>query len=124
MNTRAIGCILAGSIVFILIGILGLNLASSRVGCPSGIRWQELTYAPEGTPRPSPVVGEGTPVKLGSTFIGLATRSVYGPPGSVAVASGADRPAVIALDCGDGTFQTYTDTGAVTVPSPSVAAGG
>jgi len=124
MNVRAVGCIVVGAVVFILIGIAGLNLASSRVGCPTGIRWIELTYEPAGTPGPSPVAGEGTPVKLGSTFIGLATRGVYGPAGSEPSASGAPRPAVIALDCGDGTYQTYYLTGSAPAPTASPVPGG
>ena len=123
MNPRAIGCIAAGCIVFVLIGIAGLNLASSRVGCPSGIGWQDRAYAPQGTPAPSPVAGDGDPVKLGSTFIGLTTRAVYGPAGADPSASGTDRPEVIALDCGDGTFQTYRSTG-VLPTRPTAPTGG
>lgn len=118
MNVRAVGCIVVGALIFIGIGLVGLNLASSRVGCPSGIGWLDRTYEPMGTPGPSPVAGEGTPVKLGSTFIGLATRSVYGPEGTDPSASGASRPDVIAIDCGDGTFQTYrTAPGSSSAPS-------
>ncbi len=120
MNARAIGCIAAGSIVFVLIGILALNLASTRVGCPSALGWGSRSYAADGTPGPSPRVdGNGAPVSLGSTFIGLATRDVYGPPGTDPSAAGTDRPGVIALACGDGTFQTYRLVGADTTPGPS-----
>ncbi len=118
MNVRAIGCIVVGAVIFILIGLAGLNLASSRVGCPSGIGWLDRTYEPAGTPASSPVAGDGTPVKLGSTFIGLATRSVYGPAGTDPSASGSTRPDVIALDCGDGTFQTYRSSGAGSTSAP------
>jgi hypothetical protein len=120
VNVRAVGCIVVGALVFILIGIAGLNLASSRAGCPASIGWLELSYEPAGSPGPSPVAGEGTPVKLGSTFIGLATRSVYGPAGTDPSASGSARPDVIALDCGDGTFQTYR----VTKVGPPTSPGG
>jgi len=106
VNRRSIGCIVMGSVVFVLIGVAGLNLASNRTGCPAGIRWEQLTYEPRGTPAPTPDLA-GEPVELGSTFIGLATRTVYGPPGSGAAASGGPRPETIALDCGDGTYQSY-----------------
>ncbi len=123
MNARAIGCIAAGCIIFVLIGIAGLNLASSRVGCPSGIQWQDLAYGPQGTPAPSPMVGEDSPVKLGSTFIGLTTRTVYGPAAAGASPSGPNRPRVIALDCADGTFQTYRNTGVIPASSPRSTGG-
>ena len=108
MNFRAIGCIAAGSLAFILIGILGLNVASSRLGCPDRLQWRDLSYLPNGTPLASPSTGgTGAPVKLGVTFIGLTTRDIYGPPGSAPEASSVTRPAMIAMDCGDGTFVTY-----------------
>ena len=91
------------------------------LGCPSRIRWQDLAYRPEGTPAPSPVVGEGNPVKLGSSFIGLTTRAVYGPAGAQPSASSTARPDLIALDCGDGTYQTYRKSGVV--PDPVTNAG-
>ncbi len=123
MSRRAIAWIVAGSVVFILIGIAGLNLASSRVGCPAGLRWEALTYDAAGTPAPSPQVG-GSAVELGSTFIGLATRTVYGPPGSAAAASGGPRPDAIALDCGDGTYQAYRLSGVAPTVSPAAGGGG
>jgi hypothetical protein len=116
MNWRAIGCIALGSIVFVLIGIVGLNLATSRLGCPDRIQWKDLSYRPVGAPGPSPATGLGTAVKLGSTFVGLTTRDIYGPPGSSPSTSAADRPDVIAMDCGDGTFATYRISG----PAPTL----
>lgn len=119
MNGRAIGCIALGAIVFVLIGIAGINVASSRIGCPNRLQWGDRFYAPIGTPAPSPNVGDGgAPVKLGSTFIGLTTRAIYGPtsPGS---ASPAPQPGVIAMDCGDGRFQTYGKAGAAPTATPS-----
>jgi hypothetical protein len=120
VNWRAIGCIGLGSIAFVLIGILGLNVASSRIGCPDRLQWRDLSYTPTGTPAPSPQTGgSGAPAKLGSTFIGLTTRDIYGPPGSSASTSSADRPTVIAMDCGDGTYLTYRQAGAVPTLRPS-----
>jgi len=122
VNWRAIGCIGIGSVVFVLIGILGLNVASSRIGCPDRLQWRELSYAPIGTPAPSPQAGgSGAAVKLGSTFIGLTTRDIYGPPGSSPSASSSDRPGVIAMDCGDGSFLAYRLVGTVPTLSPSTS---
>lgn len=120
MNPRAIGCIGAGAIVFILIGILGLNIASSRIGCPDRLQWRDLSYTPTGTPAASPQTGGiGAAVKLGSTFIGLTTRDIYGPPGSGPASSAAERPLTIAMDCGDGTYLTYLQRGVVPTVTPS-----
>ena len=120
MNRRAIGCMAAGAIVFILIGLAGLNLASSRIGCPDRLQWRDLSYLPTGAPAPSPQTGgAGAAVKLGSTFIGLTTRDIYGPPGSGPASSAADRPQTIAMDCGDGTYLTYRQGAVVPTVTPS-----
>jgi hypothetical protein len=120
VNWRAIGCGVIGALVFIGIGIIGLNLASGRAGCPERIQWRELSYLPTGSPAPSPAFGvAGAPVKLGSTFIGLTTRDIYGPPGSRPSTLAADRPASIAMDCADGTFLTYRLSGTVPTLGPS-----
>jgi len=123
MTRRSIAWIVVGSIVFVLIGLAGLNLASSRVGCPAGVRWDAFTYEALGTPAPSPQVG-GDPTNLGSTFLGLATRAVYGPPGSSATASAGAHPDLIAMDCGDGTYQSYRYTGPAPTIGPSPGGGG
>jgi hypothetical protein len=124
VNVRAIGCIALGSLVFILVGIAGLNVASSRLGCPDRLQWRELSYLPAGTPAPSPNAGgSGAAVKLGVTFIGLTTREIYGPPGSSPDASSAARPELIAMDCGDGTFLTYRQGSAVPTITPLPSSG-
>ena len=127
MNWRAIGCIGLGSVVFIGIGLLGLSVATGRIGCPDRLQWRDLSYVPRGTPGPSPETGPGgSAAQLGSTFIGLTTRAVFGPPGSSPSANSADRPAVIALECGDGTFLTYVRAGPAptATPSPTSPPGG
>ena len=122
MNGRAIGCLALGAIVFVLIGIAGINVASSRIGCPDRLQWGDRFYAPTGTPAPSPETGgASTPVKLGSTFVGLTTRSIYGPPGSSSSDS-SGRPDLIAMDCGNGTFLTYRNAGQAPTATPSPAA--
>lgn len=112
MNWRAIGCLVTGVATFLAIGLLGLWLSLSRLdGCPAQLQWAERTYVPVGAPAAEASFAEpGVPVELGSTFIGLATRIVFGPPGSSPSQQAADRPETIALDCADGTFQTYRHT--------------
>lgn len=123
MNGRAIGCIALGAIVFVLIGIAGINVASSRIGCPSRLQWDDRLYAPIGTPAPSPDIGgHGAAVKLGSTFIGLTTRGIYGPSPVPGAVSPAPRPDLIAMDCANGHFQTYRNAGPAPTATPSAAA--
>lgn len=110
MTPRAIGCMTLGAIVFVGIGLLAFSMASAPDGCPDGLQWAERAYRPDGTPAPSPHLGEadaGEPVEIGSTFIGLGTRRVVAPPGTPASPSGQSRPDVVALECGGGTWQTY-----------------
>jgi hypothetical protein len=109
LNWRAIGCGVVAAAVFVGIGLLGMSFAFSRFdGCPPLLRWADRRYQPSGLPMDAPTFeSSGEPVPLGSTFIGLTTRSVFGPPGSRPSTAAADRPEQIALDCGDGSFQTY-----------------
>ena len=109
MNWRAAGCLVTGVVAFVALGVLGLSLALSRdAGCPASLQWAERVYEAEGTPAASPAFPtEGSAVELGATFIGLSTRAVYGPPGSSPSEQAADRPDRIALDCGDGSYQSY-----------------
>lgn len=120
MNWRVAGCLVAGVGSFVAIGLLGMWLAFGQLdGCPSQLQWAERSYLPAGAPAASPSFAEdGEPVELGSTFIGLITRSVFGPPGSAPSASAADRPDVIAVDCADGTFQTYVYSTSLPTPAP------
>lgn len=123
MNGRAIGCIALGAVIFVLIGVAGINVASSRVGCPDRLQWGDRFYAPVGTPASSPQIGIGRPpAKLGSTFIGLTTRTIYGPPGAQASGAAMARPDQIAMDCGNGGFQTYDKADAAPTVTPSPAA--
>jgi hypothetical protein len=120
MNRRAVGCLIAGVGTFLAVGLFGMSLALNRLdGCPSQLQWAERTYRSAGSPAPSPdFAGGGQAVELGSTFLGLATRRVYGPPGSSPSTAAADRPDEIALDCADGTFQSYRYTSDLPVASP------
>lgn len=114
MNWRAIGCGLLAAAVFVGIGLLGMSMAFSRLeGCPERLRWGAEAYLPVGatTERPAFTDG-GEPVEIGSTFIGLTTRRVWGPPGSVPISSlgpgmAFEQPQRIVLDCDDGSFQEY-----------------
>ena len=108
MNWRAIGCCGLAIVVFLAIGLYGMSLAFSRLdGCPGGLQWGNRAYLPAGSPVAKPSYGEGSPVAIGSTFIGLTTRQVWGPPGSKPSQAAADRPDRIFLDCGDGTVRAY-----------------
>jgi hypothetical protein len=114
VNWRAIGCGGLAAVVFVGIGLLGMSLAFSRLeGCPDRLQWGANGYLPLGATTDQPAFADGgEPVEIGSTFIGLTTRRVYGPPGSVPItslASGAvfEQPQHIVLDCDDGTFQEY-----------------
>jgi hypothetical protein len=120
MNLRAVGCLAAGVGSFLAIGLLGMWLAFGQLdGCPASFQWAERTYLAAGSPAASPSFAEpGDPVELGSTFIGLTTRAVYGPPGSAPSASAADRPETIAVDCADGTFQSYAYSASLPTPVP------
>ena len=107
MNLRAAGCLVVGVAAFIAMGVWGLSLAlRDAEGCPPTLQWADRAYVSQGTPAPSPDVG-GPAVDIGSTLMGPVSRQVYGPPGSSPSTDAADRPALIALDCGDGTYQTY-----------------
>jgi len=108
VNRRAIGCGLLAAVVFVAIGLYGMSLAFSRIdGCPTLLQWGDRTYLPVGAAATSPSFAEGSPVEIGSTFIGLTTRLVWGPPGSSPSPLAADRPDSIILDCSNGTVQAY-----------------
>lgn len=108
MNWRAIGCGTLAIVVFLAIGLFGMSLAFSRLeGCPDRLQWGDRVYLPSGTPAAEPSFADGSPVEIGSTFIGLTTRRVWGPPGSVPAKAAADRPNRIFLDCDNGSVQGY-----------------
>lgn len=110
MNWRAIGCLGVGIVLFVGIGLVGLNLATSRVGCPSRLVWGDEAWDAHGALTAEPRIGSAgeEPMEIGATLIGLTSRRVYGPPGSAPVTGAAnDLPAQLSLECGDGTFQAY-----------------
>lgn len=116
MNWRVIGCGTLAIVVFVAVGLWGMSKAFDRLeGCPTRLQWGDLVYLPSGSPRPDPSFAEGSPVEIGSTFIGLTTRKVWGPPGSDPSPSAADRPAGIYLDCDDGSVRFF----AAESPGPS-----
>jgi hypothetical protein len=120
MNLRAVGCAVVGVAAFVGLGVWGLSLAfRDAEGCPATLQWAERRYAAVGTPAPSPDLGPGEAVYIGSTFMGPITRRTYGPPGSSPSTDAADRPASIALECGDGTYQAYRWDGGG--PSPATS---
>lgn len=121
MNWRAIGCLGAIFGGFLVIGLIGMNVAfRDQAGCPANLQWADRLYLADGTPAPSPAFEVGGPaVNIGSTFIGLTTRTVYGPPGSARSSAAADRPRTVSMDCNDGTFQTFAWDGVTRTPLPS-----
>jgi hypothetical protein len=108
VNRRAIGCGTLAIVVFLAVGLWGMSKAFDRLeGCPGQLQWGDRVYLPSGSHRPEPSFAEGSPVELGSTFIGLTTRRVWGPPGSAPSQSAADRPTQIYLDCDDGSVLLF-----------------
>jgi hypothetical protein len=108
MNWRAIGCGTLAIVVFVAIGLLGMSMAFSRLeGCPDRLQWGDRGYLPAGSPAAEASFAQGSPVEIGSTFIGLTTRRVWGPPGSAPSQSATDRPYRIFLDCDNGRVQAY-----------------
>ncbi|MEO8251788.1 MAG: hypothetical protein ABI978_06500 [Chloroflexota bacterium] len=108
MNWRAIGCGTLAIAVFLAIGLYGMSKAFDRLnGCPARLQWGDRAYLPAGSPVAAPSFAEGSPVEIGSTFIGLTTRRVWGPPGSRTSPDAVDRPARIVLDCDDSSYQVY-----------------
>jgi hypothetical protein len=91
-------------------------MAIGRLGCPATLVWDGRAYVAVGTPTDDPVVGDGDPILLGTTLLGALSREVYGPAGS----SPSDRPEVLALGCGDDTFQTYGFSEVLPTPTPSL----
>ena len=121
MNWRAVGCGVLAIGTFLAIGLFGMSLAfRSEPGCPDRVQWADRTYLADGTPAPTPVFGvPGPAVDIGSTFMGLTTRRVFGPPGSSPSTEADDRPEMVALDCADGSFQTYRWDGVTISPLPT-----
>jgi hypothetical protein len=113
VNWRAIGCGTLAIAVFLAIGLWGMSKAFDRLdGCPNRLQWGDRAYLPAALPRAEPSFAEGSPVEIGSTFIGLTTRQVWGPPGSSPSESAADRPGRIYLDCDDGTVLLFAEQSA------------
>ncbi len=121
MNWRIVGCGVVGIGAFVAIGLLGLSMATSRIGCPDRLQWASVAYVPDRAATHSPSIEDGSsqpPVKIGSTLIGLASRGVYGPAGTDVSDASAPQPSRIAMECGDGTYQTYRgEPGAGASPS-------
>ena len=108
MNGRAIGCGTLAIVVFLAVGLWGMSKAFDRLeGCPDRLQWGDRVYLPAGSARPQPSFAEGSPVEIGSTFIGLTTRKMWGPPGSAPSSSAGDRPSRVYLDCDDGSVLLF-----------------
>ena len=115
MNWRVIGCGTLAIAVFLAVGLLGMSMAFNGLdGCPHRLQWGDRAYLAVGSPVAEPSFAEGSPAPIGSTFIGLTTRRVWGPPWSAPSQSAADRPDRIFLDCDDGSVQQFE----VQTPAP------
>ena len=125
MNWRAIGCLGLIFGAFLVVGLLGMNVAfSGSSGCPANVRWSDRVYLADGSAASSPGFEQpGPAATIGSTFFGLTTRTVFGPPGSSASTEAADRPEAISIDCGNGTYQRYAWDGITRTPLPSPSGG-
>jgi hypothetical protein len=114
VNWRVVGCGTLAIVVFLAVGVLGMSMAFPRIeGCPERLQWGDRGYLPDGSPAPAPSFAAGPAVEIGSTFFGLTTRRVWGPPGSAPSPSAADRPGRIFLDCDNGRVQAYQAQGPV-----------
>jgi hypothetical protein len=122
VNWRLVGCGVLAAAVFVGLGIWALTLAMGRVGCPTTLYWGDATYLATGEPTAMPDVGDEEAVRLGFTFVGVLTREVYGPEGTSPSAEPSERPDRLALDCGDGTFQTYVASDAPNSRTPAASA--
>lgn len=108
MNWRAIGCGGLAIVLFLGVSLWGMSRAFDRPGgCPHRLQWGASIYLPAGSPAADPSFAEGSPVEIGSTFTGLTTRQVWGPPGSATSPSASDHPGRIFLDCDDGSVQLF-----------------
>jgi len=125
MNWRVIGCLGAIFGAFLVVALAGTYLAfRGQEGCPASVQWADRLYQADGSPAPSPAFDlPGEAANIGSTFFGLTTRTVFGPPGSSPSTEAADRPDTIAIDCGNGTYQTYDWDGITRTPLPSARHG-
>ena len=119
MNWRAVGCAVLAAAIFVGLGLWALQMAIGRPGCPQTLLWGDRVYTAVGGPAVVPVVGSGEPVRLGTTFVGALTREVFGPAGSSSSPDAENRPAEIALDCGNDTFVTYRFTSVLPTAPPS-----
>lgn len=119
MSWRAAGCAVLAAAVFVGLGVWALQLAMGRPGCPQTLFWDDRIYSSVGEPAASPALGNGEPVRLGTTLVGALSREVYGPEGSEPSLDPAHRPDQIALACGNDTFVTYRFTSTVPTARPS-----
>lgn len=109
MNARAIGCGVVGAIAFVLVALLGVWRAGAPAECPGLLPYEAGTYAPIGTPMAEPVLeGVSGPLQRGSDVsFGLASWTVYLPPGTAPTSTAEPLPPRIVLDCRDGTYQAF-----------------
>ena len=109
MTPRVLGCGLLAAAGFVLIAAFAIWRAGAPAECPGLLPYQPAAYEPVGTPMAEPVlegVAELDRAPNPDSF-GLASWTVYLPPGTAPTASGVPLPPRIVLDCRDGTFQAF-----------------
>jgi hypothetical protein len=107
MNPRALGCGLLAAAGFVLIGVIAIWRAGAPAECPGLLPYDPAAYEPIGTPAAEPVLDGGHLERAAQVSFGLASWTVYLPPGTAPTASGEPLPPRIVLDCRDGTFQAF-----------------
>lgn len=107
MSPRAVGCGILAAAGFVLIGVIAIWRAGAPAECPGLLPYDPAAYEPIGTPTAEPVLDGGQLERAAQVSFGLASWTVYLPPGTAPTASGVPLPRRIVLDCRDGTFQAF-----------------
>jgi hypothetical protein len=109
MTPRVLGCGLLAAAGFVLIAAFAIWRAGAPAECPGLLPYDPAAYEPMGTPMAEPVLEGVAELERAPNPVsfGLASWTVYLPPGTAPTASGVPLPPRIVLDCRDGTFQAF-----------------
>jgi hypothetical protein len=110
VSWRAVGCGTLAAGVFVVVGLLAILRAEPPPGCPAELMFTDVGgYERVGSPSDVPRIEGATasPVAGFQTRAGLSTFTVWVDPADAPAASSDPLPGRIALECGDGTFQSY-----------------
>lgn len=106
MTWRAIGCGTLAVVLFVGVGVWGIQRALAPAACPGALPYQPAAFEPIGPLLDTPTLDGADLEPAGTIGFGLASWSVWVEPGRVPAASGDPLPERIVLECGDG-FQAY-----------------